>query len=90
MLRNLNLKYIFIGFVFLFVFTEGLIFFHDSNFEKKEYDAICNDIYTEKVWIDTCYLPYRQENDTLMLARMIEIAGIFVTVILIAKKTLHK
>ncbi|CAN5337114.1 hypothetical protein BH10PAT1_BH10PAT1_0690 [soil metagenome] len=63
----------------LFLLTEGLIFIHNSKFERGEYDRICNDIYTEKFWIDTCYLPYKQEIKTFENVRNIEVAGIIIS-----------
>lgn len=70
------LKNILICLIALFIFTEGLILFHNSRIEKGEYDRICNSIYTEKVWIDTCYFPYKQEINTFNLARNVEVGGI--------------
>ena len=69
-------KSILFALIGLLIFTQALILFHNSKFEKKEYDRICNDIYTEKVWIDTCYLPYYQEIKTFELVRTVEIAGV--------------
>lgn len=73
------MKNIFICFIALFIFTEGLIFFHYSKFEKSEYDRICNSLYTEKVWINTCYIPYYKEIQTFNLAINVELAGIILT-----------
>ena len=75
------LKNILVGLICLFVFTEGLLFFHDSKYEKNEYSNICHGLYTEKVWIDTCYLPYMQEATTYTIARNVEIGGIIVTIL---------
>lgn len=72
-------KKILLGLIVLLMFTEALIIFHNSPFEKKEYDRICNSIYDEKVWIDTCYVPYKSEIKTFELAKNIEIGGIILT-----------
>lgn len=69
-------KHILFFFVALLIFTEGLILFHNSPFEKSEYDRICNNIYTEKFWIDSCYIPYYSEIKTFEMARNIEIIGL--------------
>lgn len=71
-----NFKYLLISLIALLVFTQGLIFVHNSKFEKGEFDRICNSIYTEKVWINKCYFPYNEEIKTLNLVTNIEIAGI--------------
>lgn len=70
----------------LLVFTEGLIFLHNSRFEKNEYDTICHSIYDEKVWIDTCYYPYNSEIKTFEMARNIELVGIAAITLLHLKK----
>jgi len=73
------MKNILIFFAVLLVFTEGLILFHYSKYEKGEYDRICHSLYSQKVWIDTCYIPYNSEIKTFELARNIEIAGIILS-----------
>ena len=83
MLKKINFKYILVGLIGMLIFTQALFVFHNSNLEKKEFDGICNDIYTEKVWIDTCYLPYKQEDATLRFATLAEITGIVISGILI-------
>jgi len=77
----MGLKQVFLFFATLLIFTQGLIFFHNSSFEKGEFDRICNSIYTEKVWIDTCYIPYKDEIKTFEMVRNIEVAGVIFTLI---------
>ncbi|HWA51680.1 MAG TPA: hypothetical protein VG895_01335 [Patescibacteria group bacterium] len=72
-------KQILFFFIVLFIFTVGLIFFHNSRYETNEFDTICHSQYTEKVWIDACLLPYQSEIRTFELSRNIEIAGIVLT-----------
>jgi len=78
MLKKIDFKSVLFILIGLLIFTQALFAFHNSNFEKKEFDGICNDIYTEKVWIDTCYLPYKQEDATLRFATIAEVVGILV------------
>lgn len=72
----MRIKDVFFSFLLVLVVTQGLIFLHNSNFEKGEFDRICNSIYTEKVWIDTCYLPYNYEINTFTFVRNASIAGV--------------
>lgn len=82
----MNIKNILFLLIALFLFTQGLIFVHNSSYEKTEYNTICHSIYTEKVWIDTCLLPYSQEINTYTLLRNVEIAGIVGVTLLYLKK----
>lgn len=77
----MNFRNLLFFFTLILVFTQGLIFLHNSNFEKGEFDRICNSIYTEKVWIDTCYLPYNTEIKTFELVRNISVGGTIITLI---------
>ncbi|GEM_PF-5703654 len=80
------IKNTFLFLIALLVFTQGLILFHNSPFEKSEYDRICHSIYDEKVWIDTCYTPYNFEIKTFELVRNVEIAGVIILLLLHLKK----
>ncbi|HSX49175.1 MAG TPA: hypothetical protein VLE44_02870 [Candidatus Saccharimonadales bacterium] len=71
----MNFKNLLFFFLTVLVFTQGLILLHESKFEKGEFDRICNSIYSEKVWIDTCYLPYNSEIKTFELVRNVLVAG---------------
>ncbi len=82
----MNFKNLLFFFLTLLVFTQGLIFLHESKFEKGEFDRICNSIYTEKVWIDTCYLPYNTEINTFTLVRNVSIVGAAVSFFFFLKK----
>ncbi len=83
MLSKDGLRNILIGITALLFFTLGLLVFHNSKLEKGEYDRICHSIYDEKVWIDTCYLPYEQEANTLEMALKIEAAGIIISLLVL-------
>lgn len=82
----MRIKDIFFFFLLVLVVTQGIIFLHNSNFEKGEFDRICNSIYTEKVWIDTCYLPYNYEINTFTLVRNVTIAGVVISFLLSFKE----
>ncbi len=82
----MRFKDFFFFFLVVTVVTQGLIFFHDSKLERGEFDRICNSIYSEKVWIDTCYLPYNTEINTFTLVRNVSIAGIVVSLLLSPKE----
>lgn len=84
MVKNITL-----GLIALLIFTQGLIFLHSSSFEKKNYDSICNSIYTEKTWINLCYFPFNQEIATFTLARTLEIAGIILSLVYISPKWIN-
>lgn len=86
----MNFKSLLFFFLTVLVFTQGFIFLHGSNFEKGEFDRICNSIYTEKVWIDTCYLPYNTEVKTFEFVRNISIGGIIITLIFVLKGDMKK
>jgi hypothetical protein len=85
-MKNMNFKNLLFFFLTVLVFTQGFIFLHESKFEKGEFDRICNSIYTEKVWIDTCYLPYNTEIGTFTFVRNVSIAGAAVSLLLFLKK----
>lgn len=72
------LKNVLFALIALAIFTQGLILIHNSSFEKKEYDTICNSLYDTKIMIDLCHLPYNQEIKTYQLIRNVEITGIAV------------
>ncbi len=87
---NLSPKYILISLFVLFIFTYALSTFDNSNLQKNEFDGICNDIYTEKFWIDTCYLPRTQNKSFYDLMVKVEIAGMALTgIYLLYSKKLH-
>jgi hypothetical protein len=69
--------------VALLLFTQGMIFLHNSNSVKSDYDRICHSIYDEKVWIDTCYFPYNAEIKTFELVRNIELGAIVISAVLL-------
>lgn len=76
MITKENLEYLFFGLLALFVFTLALNTFDNSKFQLNEYNNICHSLYSEKVWIDTCYLPVKQNSSTYDLAMRVEGIGI--------------
>ena len=75
------MKHILFGCIALLIFTQGLIVYHNSSFEKGEFDSICHSIYDERVWIDTCYLPYNFEIKTFETVRNIEVVGVIISLL---------
>jgi hypothetical protein len=81
---------ILIGLIVLLAFTFVLNTFDNSKFQRQEFNNICHALYSEKVWIDTCYLPVTQDKNLYELAMKIEITGIFVTGLVLASRYLHQ
>jgi hypothetical protein len=63
--------------------TAGFKFYHDSKYEKAEYDRICPQNYGDPISLERCYWPYKFEGETLDNAIKIEIAAILIVPILI-------
>ncbi len=72
------MKNILLVLIALFVFTFTLNTFDNSKFQMNEFSNICHSIYSEKVWIDSCYLPTIQNKNTYELAMKAEVAMIAV------------
>ena len=57
--------------------------YHDSKYEKAEYDINCNQNYGDPISLARCYWSYKFEGQTLNDALKIEIIGLIVVPILI-------
>jgi hypothetical protein len=78
------MRNIFIVLVALLLFTFILNAFDNSKFQMNEYSTICHSIYSEKVWIDTCNLPTKQNATTYESVEKLEfIATIICGIVLV-------
>ena len=71
-----------ISLIILLVFTLLCYFYQKSNFVWGEFVRICHNAYDTKVWLDLCFGPYYQMQDTMLWVIKIEVGLIILLAIL--------